>query len=225
MAFDKSPGIRADLVERPTKPGGPTPGGPTIDTRGRIVEAARDLFGRNGYSATSVSEICAAAEARSGSLYHFFESKEDVLAAVLELYLELLGPLIVDRAAAATEDAVERVFAMLDVYRAGLIDHGFRFACPIGRIALEVSDPSERVRALLAENFACWAAAVEQFLTDAGERLPPDVDRAGLARFVLTVMEGSVMQSATARSIEPFDAAVAQLRAHLTLLEASAAVS
>ena len=55
----------------------------TTETRERIVEAARQLFFKQGYAATGVAEILKAAEANSGSLYHFFPSKEDLLVAVL----------------------------------------------------------------------------------------------------------------------------------------------
>ena len=53
-------------------------------TRERIVEAARDLFWRDGYHAVSVESICTAANARKGSLYHAFGSKEDLLCAVID---------------------------------------------------------------------------------------------------------------------------------------------
>ena len=43
-----------------------------------------------------------------------------------------------------------------------------------------------------------------------------------LAQFVLTAMEGGVMQARTHRDVKYFDRAVAQLRAHFTLLEAAA---
>lgn len=55
-----------------------------------------------------------------------------------------------------------------------------------------------------------------------GDRLPPDVDRGRLARFVLTVMEGGVLQARGRASIEPFDEAVAELRAHFERLFAEA---
>jgi TetR/AcrR family transcriptional regulator, transcriptional repressor for nem operon len=49
-------------------------------------------------------------------------------------------------------------------------------------------------------------------------RLPRTVEPHALATFVLTTMEGGVMLSRSARSVEPFDAAVRQLRAHFALL-------
>jgi TetR/AcrR family transcriptional regulator, transcriptional repressor for nem operon len=55
-------------------------------TRERLVEAARDLFLLQGYHATGVAEIVKTADARMGSLYYFFPTKEDLLIAVLEWY-------------------------------------------------------------------------------------------------------------------------------------------
>jgi TetR/AcrR family transcriptional repressor of nem operon len=67
-------------------------------------------------------------------------------------------------------------------------------------------------------NFEGWIGCVRRWLEEAGERLPPDCDRDRLARFVLTVMEGAVMQARAAASVEHYDASVAQLRAHFDLL-------
>jgi hypothetical protein len=52
--------------------------------------------------------------------------------------------------------------------------------------------------------------------------LPRDVDRRRLARFVLTVMEGGLMQSRAAGTLEPFDEAVETLREHFRLLASRA---
>ena len=71
------------------------------------------------------------------------------------------------------------------------------------------------MRELLAANFTAWTDAVEQCLVAAGDRLPVDIDRRALAEFVLTTMEGAVMQARTFRSVDYFDRAIAQLRAYL----------
>jgi hypothetical protein len=49
-------------------------------------------------------------------------------------------------------------------------------------------------------------------------RLPRTIDPHALATFVLTTMAGGVMLSRSAGSVEPFDAAVGQLRAHFKRL-------
>ena len=53
-------------------------------------------------------------------------------------------------------------------------------------------------------------------------RLPPGTDTQRLAVFVLTIMEGGVMQSRTHRTLAAFDAGVACLRDYLDRLEQAA---
>lgn len=193
------------------------------ETKDRILEVARRLFHEQGYNATGVSTILREADVRSGSLYYFFDSKEDLLIEVLKLYVHMLRPVILDPAEAATDDPIERVFALMNLYRTGLGKAGCTLGCPIGNLALELGDNHPEIRRLIDLNFTNWAAGVEQWLKDAGDRLPASVDRNALARFVLTVMEGAIMQSRAAGSLEPFDQSIAQMRAHFTQLEAQAA--
>jgi TetR/AcrR family transcriptional regulator, transcriptional repressor for nem operon len=181
-------------------------------TRDRLVEAARTLFWEHGYTATGLAQILEAADAGSGSLYHFFPTKEDLLLAVLEWYRENLGPAVVEPVLGRVSDPIERIFGILDGYRQGLLATGFSRGCPIGNLALELADSHPSARGLLAENFTGWREAIERCLAKASGRLPASLDREPLALFVLTTMEGAVMLARAYRSIEPYDAAVTQLR-------------
>jgi AcrR family transcriptional regulator len=191
---------------------------PPPDTRDRLIEAARTLFLRQGYSATGIAQILREAEARSGSLYHFFPTKEDLLIAVLERYLEMLGPAVMEPVFNRVSDPVERIFGVLDGYRQMLRITGCTQGCPIGNLALELSDTHPAVRELIAANFTNWRRAIEQCLLDARDRLPADTDPEQLAAFVLTVMEGGIMQAKAYRSLDAFETAVAQLRDHFDRL-------
>lgn len=64
-------------------------------TRDRIIDAAMQMFGRQGYRGTSVAQIEAAAGLApgAGGLYHHFRKKEDVLAAGIERHLARLSAL------------------------------------------------------------------------------------------------------------------------------------
>ena len=103
-------------------------------------------------------------------------------------------------------------------YRRSLADTDCFYACPIGSLALELHEPDQPVRERLAANFAAWTDAIHQCLKDAGSRLPRDLDRRELAAFVLTAMEGGVVQARTFRDIGSFDGAVRQLRAYFETL-------
>ena len=192
------------------------------DTRSRIVFAAMELFWEKGYSSTSVADLLKRADVNAGSLYHFFPGKQDVLVAVLEAYRDGIGPMLLEPAWRGIDDPIEKVFALLARYRTHIVDTECTYGCPIGSVALELHEPDPVVRELLAANFRSWIDAIHALLVQAGRRLPAGVDRVALAEFVLTTMEGGVMQARTFRDVASFDRSVAQLRAYFDRLEREA---
>jgi TetR/AcrR family transcriptional regulator, transcriptional repressor for nem operon len=193
------------------------------DTRGRIIEAAMELFWLKGYGSTSIADILSRSQVNSGSLYHFFPGKQDLLIAVLECYRDGIDEMLLQPAWAGIDDPIERIFALLRLYRSLIIATDCSYGCPIGSLALELHEADPAVRERLAENFAGWVDAIERCLDQAGDRLPVGTDRRALAEFVLTVMEGGVMQARTHRDVAPFDRNVEQLRAYLALLAGESA--
>ena len=191
---------------------------PEPETKERILRTAFQLFHEQGFHATGVATIVREAGVNPGSLYHFFESKDQLLLSVLEFALGYLGPAVMEPVESRTSDPIARIFALLSQYRDGMLRHGCRMGCPIGNLALEVSDGNPEARGLIHRNFENWASRVEGWLVAAGDRLPPGVNRAQLARFILTVMEGGLMQARAADDLKPFDESVAVLRDHLNLL-------
>lgn len=61
----------------------PQVGGLNDSPRGRVLRAAAYLFHLQGYSRTTVREIAQVVGIQSGSLFHHFKSKEDILCAVM----------------------------------------------------------------------------------------------------------------------------------------------
>jgi TetR/AcrR family transcriptional regulator, transcriptional repressor for nem operon len=208
----KRPSLSADNVRKSTRPN---------PTRERILDAAMYLFWENGYHGTGMAEVLKRARARSGSFYYFFESKETVLEAVLDRYLESLEKVILEPAFARHRDPIQRIFAILSGYRKRVIGTEFQYGCPLGRLALEIDPLQRRARRKLAANFDAWCGAIKRCLDDARERLPANLNPNEVSRFVLTVMEGAVMQSRVAASIDPFDASVNQLRRYFDTLLAA----
>lgn len=192
------------------------------DTRSRIVGVAAQLFWEKGYASTSIADILKASNANSGSLYHFFPGKQDLLIAVLDVYLAGIDEMLLKPLWENVSDPIERVFALLNGYRGHLTDTDCQYGCPIGYLALEIHEPDPPVREKIAANFTQWVDRVEACLNDAGARLPENLDRRALAHFVLTTMEGAVMQARTYRTLDAFDASIKQLRAYVDALEAQA---
>ena len=80
------------------------------EKRREILAAAETCLVRKGFGRTSIADICAAAEISPGHLYHYFESKEDIVAAIAELRLE------------AASEATGRILDAADPF-AAFLDH------------------------------------------------------------------------------------------------------
>lgn len=187
-------------------------------TRQRILMTAMELFWEKGFNSTSISDILSRSQLHSGSLYHFFPGKQDLLIGVLEFYRDGIRENLLDPVWKDVDDPIERIFALLNGYRIQLVLTDCTYGCPIGNIALEIHEPDPKVRELLAANFTNWARAIETCLENAGGRFG-SIDRRALSEFVLTVMEGAIMQARTYRDLGYFDRNVAVLRSHFDLLQ------
>jgi len=193
-------------------------------TRDRILQAAIELFYAHGYAATGMAEILKKADANSGSFYFFFTSKEDLLMAVLDWYQASLGPVLLAPVFKKSQDPIRRIFLLLEKYRQNVLATEFAFGCPLGRLALEIDPDRRPVHDKIAANFTGWSRAVQELLEQARRQgqLPRRCDLRQLSRFVLTVMEGAVMQARSYQCIEPFDDCIAQLEAYFKELRTAA---
>ena len=64
------------------RPPGPTP--EFAEHRRRILDVATALFARNGYETTGMRELAAAVGMSPPAIYHYFESKEALMDALIE---------------------------------------------------------------------------------------------------------------------------------------------
>jgi AcrR family transcriptional regulator len=59
--------------------------------RKQIIEAAAHLFAEKGFHRTTTHDIALAADVSEGTLYNYFESKDELLLAIMELLSDLPG--------------------------------------------------------------------------------------------------------------------------------------
>lgn len=187
-------------------------------TRDRLIRTAADLFATQGYGQTGVTEIMDKARATSGSFYHFFPAKEDLLLAVVDQVGETTETEGFPAAGLSGEEPVRGVFALARYYRTRLLESRFAIGSAMGTLAAELSQSHPEVRARLAERYAQLASRLEALLGEVGDRLPADLDRSAFAQFILATLEGGALLARVRKSIDPFDASVAQLEVCLGLL-------
>ncbi|WP_030754896.1 MULTISPECIES: TetR/AcrR family transcriptional regulator [unclassified Streptomyces] len=188
----------------------------TGDTRARIVTAATELFRRQGYAASGMKQIVAAADAPYGSAYHFFpggksQLGEEVIRTSGAAYLELIAGLF------PASRAADMATATGDAFTAAaqtLRELDFTDPCPIATVALEVAGTHEALRLATAEVFASWTDGLAAFYRAGGMAGPAAHETASS---VIALLEGAFMLGRAARSTDPVlaasRAAVAVVRA------------
>ena len=169
---------------------------------------------QNGVSTTSLDDVLAAAGSGKSQLYHYFDSKAELVAAVIERQLEL----VLARQPGLTHiESWEGIDAWVSEILATHSAPGGPFACPLGTMAAELKN-DETFRPLLDAAFRRWEAPLArglQTIQDRGE-LVADADPGRLASTVIAALQGGMLLARVRGDIAPLrdtlEGAVAQLR-------------
>jgi TetR/AcrR family transcriptional regulator, transcriptional repressor for nem operon len=178
-----------------------------LATREKISRAAARLFAVKGYHDTTLEDVRRAAGVTTGAFFHHFTSKEDLGFAALDRHMERrreeLDRLEQEIPSVRPDDPLERVFRRLDAIAqmvAQRKDH--KGGCIIGNLSTALSDTHEGFRQRLACCFDEMALEFQPHLDAAVTLHGPArrVDSKALARYIVAVIEGSIMLARTERN-------------------------
>ena len=188
-------------------------------TRGRerkrgIISAAAALMYEHGVKATAVDDVLDASCCGKSQFYHYFSSKDDLVAAVLELQLET----VLDGAGEFRLDTWNGIRAWFDSLISGQEQRGFK-GCPVGSLAVELSGSGPSMQRHVARSFSRWENILTDSFTTMKNKglLAPRAEPVLLAETTLTAIQGGYLLSTARRDIRPMQTALAgaysQLRA------------
>lgn len=182
--------------------------GRQTQTRERLVGTAGELFWRQGYAQTGVSSIMKRARATSGSFYHFFPTKDDLLLAVLDAVAGLVSSEILAAAEDGSEDPSRRVSILIEAYRARTAPGAFGYGIPIGTLVGELGPDHEAALHRVEQIYAMLISRLAGWFVDGD-------DPRGLAEFIVAALEGASMMAIAGKSAAPIDACAVQIQTHL----------
>jgi TetR/AcrR family transcriptional repressor of nem operon len=173
-------------------------------TRDRILSEAGRLFALKGYHDTKLEEVLSAAKVTTGAFFHHFGGKEDLGFAVLDRHMEKrrqsLDAIERRMQPARDEKPLGQVFRRLDAIQ-GMVQQREqrKGGCIIGNLSTALSDTHEPFRKRLAECFDEMALEFKPYLDAAAQKSGPvrGVDTWALARYIVAIIEGSIMLTRT----------------------------
>jgi AcrR family transcriptional regulator len=137
--------------------------------RRSILDAALQLFGRQGYHATTVPMIVAEADTSTGNFYFYFRNKEDVFAAALSDLGERISAAIDEAIASGGAEPLQQMQSAVE----GFVLFLARNPDEARILIVESSGLSPRLEETRRAIIASHARGVEQALRKLAKTLPP----------------------------------------------------
>jgi AcrR family transcriptional regulator len=189
-----------------------------LDTRLKMVNAAIDLFHRNGVNGTSVDQILEKSGTGKSQFSHYFKTKEGLVGAALDQ----LYKMIIEGEAATNYEV--KSWKDMDQWFRSHIDFqksvSFERSCPIGTIGNDITSDQHHLRRGVIE-FLRWSRTrLAQFFAErksAGE-LPAKIKPEELADFCVAIMQGGMLLTKMTRDCEIYENAANQARAYIKSL-------
>ena len=157
------------------------------ESRQHLIECAAELFWKNGYSATGISEILKQTGLPKGSFYFYFKSKDDLATAVTEYYQKIL--LEQFRSSSQGNDwesFIEEIFDYLFERATGQTFAG----CPYAVMGMETALSKPAVASVFMEGLKKFEQIFQEVLLYSG--LSPDHAKI-LSQRMLSIYQGYLL--------------------------------
>jgi len=175
-----------------------------------ILDVAKLLVGKKGFSAVGLNEVLQTAQVPKGSFYHYFGSKDAFGVALLDGYFETYlqdMQVIFQNGELSQREKLAQYWTQWIDNQTGETDLG---KCLAVKLGAEVADLSEPMRLALNHGTSriidCLAAAIAVGVADQTLILNEDSKRTATRLYSLWL--GASVMAKIRRSAEPFDGAM-----------------
>jgi len=167
------------------------------DKRDRILRAAVKVFAKNGFYATRVSEVAKAAGVADGTIYLYFDSKDDLLVSLFEDRVSKLLAFM-SETLPKLSSAPERLRAVIDM-QLGLLE-GERDLAEVVTVIIRQS--TRLMKEFAAPKFLAYLDAIAKIVQEgqAAGDFRPDVSPHIAARAVFGALDGITLTWALGRA-------------------------
>jgi TetR/AcrR family transcriptional repressor of nem operon len=199
--------LNLSLPKRPR--GRPASNGlPYANTREQLIRSGIELLTRQGVSGITLDDILKQAEVPKGSFYHYFASKDALVAAALNGYADYFIGKLEKHFSNPELAPLARLAAFVDDACRGVERYEFTRGCLVGNLGQEVGCLNEtlhlRLEAILQE-WECALSACLQASRTAGE-LSAEADCDALSHAFWVGWEGAILRARLLRSTAPMRA-------------------
>ncbi|PSH68053.1 TetR/AcrR family transcriptional regulator [Phyllobacterium brassicacearum] len=160
--------------------------------RTRLLEAARDIVRTKGFAATTVDDLCRAADVTKGAFFHHFASKDALGVAAAEFWAATTTGFFEAAPYHDPADPLERVLAYVAFRKAIIMGELAEFTCLVGTMAQEVYASFPDIRDACGRSIFGHTATLEGDIEAARQDrgITDDWTAESLARHTQAVIQG-----------------------------------
>ena len=193
---------------------------PKTGARQKLLAAALTLVREQGYSSTSVDELCAHAGVTKGAFFHHFQSKDALAVAAANHWSAVTGALFETAPYHKHRDPLDRVLGYLDFRKALLKGEIAEFTCLVGTMVQEVYGTNAEIRAACEASIVEHAARIEVDIAEAMKRrrIRASWTAESLALHTQAVLQGAFILAKAKGGAEVAAASIEHLRRYIESL-------
>ena len=193
---------------------------PRKTARDRILDVALKVIREKGYNATSVDDLCVAAEVTKGAFFHHFASKEQLAVQAAEHWSALTGAIFEDAPYQRLTSARDRVLGYVDFRLAILQGRVADYTCLVGTMVQEVHASSTAIREACATSILEHASTLEADLAEALAEggSAAGIGAHGLALHIQAVLQGAFILAKATQDVAAAAGSIRHLRTYLEFL-------
>ena len=166
------------------------------DRRDQSLSAAAACFAAQGFHATSMADVVKASGLSAGSVYRYFASKDDLIGAIIDRYLEgLVGHFA--QAHATSDSPADTVIDALRLFTQGLQGTPFQ---PFAQLMPQFWSEVRRNETIRKRGETAFRSLLGQFAdivkrAQGAGTLSSDLEPSGVAQIMLALVQGFFLQS------------------------------
>jgi len=177
----------------------------TESNKVRLLEEGIELFSEYGFHGIGLKDILSAVNIPKGSFYHYFESKEDFGAKVIDYYTEMTRQQLADMFADSGVSGLAALQQFFDKTIQIHLEDGNKHGCLAGNLGAEISDTSEVCRKAVERSMNvtrdAFAVVIRRGQKDGSVR--QDIASELLADILLNGFEGALLRMKIEKAGEP----------------------
>lgn len=166
------------------------------ETKEEILKLAAELFNRQGYAGSSISDIMRVTGLQKGGIYNHFKNKDELACQAFDYAITCISQHY-KAALRSKRHAVERLQAIIGVFHGYIDNPPIKGGCPLLNTAVESDDAHPILRERAQQAMNSWRDMICRIIHKGIEKgeIRPDVDADEVVTILISTLEGAVMMS------------------------------